>query len=171
VRFTLYVSSTILIIELGQRTRRLLHPKMGRPHCRLILLLRKATTLRRRKIKRQRQRMTMKTVPKKTRLSTPGCPPKAPVSLKRNWCQVFISNTALVIVKFTNPHDQSYPASETFVHNVAIKNSVSATGGLKHEIDLRTLVPAALLNLSPIKSLSSVFSPYVLSAKEKFKYR
>ncbi|KAJ7844496.1 hypothetical protein B0H14DRAFT_3139313 [Mycena olivaceomarginata] len=63
-----------------------------------------------------------------------------------------MSTQGTVIVKFTNPHDQSYPASETFVHNVAIKNSVSATGGLKHEIDLRTLVPAALLNLSPIKN-------------------
>ncbi|KAJ7339749.1 hypothetical protein DFH08DRAFT_963798 [Mycena albidolilacea] len=63
-----------------------------------------------------------------------------------------MSTQGTVIVKFTNPHDQSYPASETFVHNVAIKNSVSATGGLKHEIDLRTLVPAVLLNLSPIKN-------------------
>ncbi|KAJ7312576.1 hypothetical protein DFH08DRAFT_822018 [Mycena albidolilacea] len=63
-----------------------------------------------------------------------------------------MSTQGTVIVKFTNPHDQSYPASETFVHNVAIKNSVSATGGLKHEIGLRTLVPAALLNLSPIKN-------------------
>jgi hypothetical protein len=53
VRFTLYVSSTILIIELGQWTRSLLNPKMGCPHCQPIPLLRKTTTLRRKKIKKE----------------------------------------------------------------------------------------------------------------------
>lgn len=62
------------------------------------------------------------------------------------------SSTHVVLVKFSHPTDKSQPASETFVHGLRIKNTLAPGGMLEYEADLRSLVPAALNSLSPIKS-------------------
>ncbi|KAJ7768814.1 hypothetical protein B0H16DRAFT_1780833 [Mycena metata] len=67
-----------------------------------------------------------------------------------------------ILVKFSDPTDKSHPASETFVHGLPIKHTITASGS-KYETDLRSLVPAALNNLSPMKN-----NPYGRIARPGF---
>ncbi|KAJ7685681.1 hypothetical protein DFH06DRAFT_1313966 [Mycena polygramma] len=53
-----------------------------------------------------------------------------------------------ILVKFSNPQEG---ATETFVHNIGYTEYITPGGTVNREADLRTLIPAAINNLSPIK--------------------
>ncbi|KAK7033845.1 hypothetical protein R3P38DRAFT_737982 [Favolaschia claudopus] len=60
----------------------------------------------------------------------------------------------IVLLKVINAADPNAAVNETFVHGVNITKTTTTSGAIRHELDLREVVPIALANpnMSPVKN-------------------